>query len=334
MYKQENFKEVFNKKWDDYILQLKVHSPYHQSWLLNFHLKSNESKNSSFVFLDGDKCLAAIPLAIHKNNISFGGSPCPGPIVDSKLKESLRRKIFKEIFNTINVIMEKNNLKEYYFSRQTFQIRNSKNELTLKNFFELMSFSHDTQIYNNLIIDLSKTKKNLENDLSKYHRKNIKSSQSKLTVKVIDHSLNSKKLDNYFDEFRKLHIKSAGRETRTIESWNIMKNCVKKKNAHLFVAKNKIKNISFLFCGKFDVFSFGWTQVNDDDFEKDFMPRHFLEWSAILFYKKIGLKYYNIGERFYPNSNGNISDKQLNISYFKEKYGAEVYPKIHYTKKI
>ena len=108
----------------------------------------------------------------------------------------------------------------------------------------------------------------------------------------------------------------------------------KKKNANLFVAKYNLKNISFLFCGKHDIFAFGWSQVNDDAFEKEFMPRHYLEWSAILFYKKIGLRFYNLGERFYNNSDGEITNKQLNISYFKEKYGSAVYPKIQYIKKI
>ena len=334
MFKRDNFTKDFNKKWDDYILKLNNYSPYHRSWLLNFHLKSNKSTNSSFVFLDGKKCLAVVPLAIYKNTLSFGGRHCPSPIVNLELKESLRRKIFKEIFITIEELMKKNNLKEYYFSRQTFQNKNSNNEMTLENLFELMSFANDIHIYNNLIIDLSKSKKSLESNLSKYHRKNIKKSQNKINVEIVDHNLDDNTLNKYFSEFRELHIKSAGRETRPIETWNIMKDCIEKENANLFIAKNKIKNISFLFCGKYDVFSFGWTQVNDGDFEKDFMPRHFLEWSAILYYKKIGLRYYNLGERFHSNSDGNISEKELNISYFKEKYGSGVFPKVHYIKRL
>ena len=97
MFKRDNFTKDFNKKWDDYILKLNNYSPYHRSWLLNFHLKSNKSTNSSFVFLDGKKCLAVVPLAIYKNTLSFGGRHCPSPIVNLELKESLRRKIFKEI---------------------------------------------------------------------------------------------------------------------------------------------------------------------------------------------------------------------------------------------
>ena len=39
MVKHEYFNEDFNKRWDDCVHQLEVYSPYHQSWLLNFHLK-------------------------------------------------------------------------------------------------------------------------------------------------------------------------------------------------------------------------------------------------------------------------------------------------------
>ena len=334
MFKRENFRENFNKNWDSYIKQLKIYSPYHQSWMLNFQLKSQNSRNLSFAFLEGKRCLALIPLAIYKDELSFGGWSCPSPIVNFRLREPLRRKIFKEIFNNVNIIMKKNNLNEYYFSRQTFEKRNSNNELVLENLFELISFSDKASVYNNLVIDLSRSVQNLENNLSKYHKKNIKSSRNKLTIDIIDHKIDNKKLDYYFNEFRKLHFKSAGRETRSLESWDIMKNCIKKKNANLFVAKYNLKNISFLFCGKHDIFAFGWSQVNDDAFEKEFMPRHYLEWSAILFYKKIGLRFYNLGERFYNNSDGEITNKQLNISYFKEKYGSAVYPKIQYIKKI
>ena len=196
---------------------------------VEFQLKSQNSRNLSFAFLEGKRCLTLIPLAIYKDELSFGGWSCPSPIVNFRLREPLRRKIFKEIFNNVNIIMKKNNLNEYYFSRQTFEKRNSNNELVLENLFELISFSDKASVFNNLVIDLSRSVQNLENNLSKYHKKNIKSSRNKLTIDIIDHKIDNKKLDYYFNEFRKLHFKSAGRETRSLESWDIMKNCIKKK---------------------------------------------------------------------------------------------------------
>ena len=151
--------------------------------------------------------------------------------------------------------------------------------------FELISFSDKASVYNNLVIDLSRSVQNLENNLSKYHKKNIKFSRNKLTIDIIDHKIDNKKLDYYFNEFVNCTLNLL-EENKILESWDIMKNCIK-KNANLFVAKYNLKNISFLFCGKHDIFAFGWSQVNDDAFEKEFMPRHYLEWSAILFYKKL-----------------------------------------------
>ena len=75
--------------------------------MLNFQLKSQNSRNLSFAFLEGKRCLALIPLAIYKDELSFGGWSCPSPIVNFRLREPLRRKIFKEIFNNVNIIMKK-----------------------------------------------------------------------------------------------------------------------------------------------------------------------------------------------------------------------------------
>ena len=68
-----------------------------------------------------------------------------------------------------------------------------------------------------------------------------------------------------------------------------------KDKADLFsLSINKGTDISFLYCGKINGLLWGWTQVNDDDFEREYMPRHTLEWKVILHYKKIN-SFYELG---------------------------------------
>ena len=61
------------------------------------------------------------------------------------------------------------------------------------------------------------------------------------------------------------------------------------------------------------------------------MPRHLLEWNAIKILKQDGIKFYEIGERFYPGKSFNPSKKELTISDFKEKFGGNFYSKIYYN---
>ena len=98
--------------------------------------------------------------------------------------------------------------------------------------------------------------------------------------------------------------------------------------------KKRLKDISFLFCGIQNNFSAGWSQVNLEQYEKEYMPRHILEWQAILMLKKFGVKFYEIGERFYKTQSYNPSEKEISISDFKEKFGGIFYPKIYYEYKF
>ena len=70
------------------------------------------------------------------------------------------------------------------------------------------------------------------------------------------------------------------------------------------------------------------------DYEKLLMPRHLLEWKTLLYYKKNIVHFYEIGERYFSQKNFKPSKKLLNISNFKEKYGANKYPKVIFELKI
>jgi hypothetical protein len=103
-------------------------------------------------------------------------------------------------------------------------------------------------------------------------------------------------------------------------------------DASLFIAFIENTPISYLFCGEFELMAFGWSQVNDDAYELEYSPRHLLEWSAMMFYKKINFKYYEVGERYYGAQLFHTpSEKEISISVFKERFGGILLPKIKWT---
>ena len=55
-----------------------------------------------------------------------------------------------------------------------------------------------------------------------------------------------------------------------------------------FLSHNIAKTISFLFVGEFKNYSISWSQANVEEYEKEFTPRHLLEWNVIKFYKDLG----------------------------------------------
>jgi hypothetical protein len=109
-----------------------------------------------------------------------------------------------------------------------------------------------------------------------------------------------------------------------------MKEQLLNNEAILFVSYLNNIEISYLFCGIYEGFAWGWSQVNVDVYEKKYAPRHLLEWEAIKYFKKKKFKLYDLGERYNFSDNFSPTLKQITISDFKEKYGALMYPKASY----
>jgi hypothetical protein len=84
---------------------------------------------------------------------------------------------------------------------------------------------------------------------------------------------------------------------------------------------------SFLYCGEFRGFGFGWSQANVEEYAGERALRHLIEWSAVLSYQSRGFRYYEIGRRFYgPQLYKVPTPKELSISFFKERYGGQLWP--------
>ena len=324
-----------NKKdWDFYINSINIYSPYYSSWLIEYYVKFGNITNLSYILLDGKSCLAVVPLALSSKYLSFGETYCPSPIVNRNLKESYRRKIYKLIFEDIDTYIKNEGVEKYLFSTHPFQGLNAqKKYLDLNNYFELIKYANTTRIINTLILDLSKTKDQLTNGLSKYHKKNIKKIESKkVDFRIINKNNPQTEINEIFYNYKHEHFISAGKVTRPEETWEHMKHCLMNNKADLFFIEKDNVKISYLFCGKNKNFAFGWSQVNIDKYEKEFMPRHYLEWMAIQYYKEQKINFYELGERYYNIMKDQYSEKELSISYFKEKFGSSTYPRAYFIK--
>lgn len=334
MLKKIKFTEIEKKDWDFYVDTIDIYSPHYSSWLIEYYIKFGNIANLSYILLDGKTCLAVVPLAASLKNLSFGQTYCPSPFVNKNLKESYRRKIYKFIFEDIDIYMKNNRIEKYLFSTHPIQGLNYQKQcLDLNNYFELLKYANSTKMINTLILDLSKTKEQLNNGLSKYHRKNIRKVENKkIKFGIVDKNNSTQDVNKIFYDYKKAHLDSAGKITRPEETWEHMKNCIINDKADLFFIEKDNVKISYLFCGKNKYFAFGWSQVNIDKYEKEFMPRHYLEWMAIQYYKEKKVNFYELGERYYDIIKNEYSEKELSISYFKEKFGSGTYPKAYFVR--
>lgn len=328
------FSKVSSKLWDQEVDKMEGHIHLVRSNSINFYSAYHKIFNKSFLIEVEKKIVGIVPLAINKNLkeyiYGFNYNYCPSPVFIKGLKPSTRRKILKSIFvhiKNMNLKIKKLNLFTHpvFYSKKKFEI-NSKNQ------FELLEYTKNFSVINTLILDLKLDEEELINNMSKYHRRNISRTKSSLTFNVYDNKNNSE-LKKKFKEFKNLHFKSAGKKTRPDLTWDIMFQNIINGFGVLFSTMVEKKDISFLYCGVFKDFAWGWSQVNKEGFEKKYMPRHYLEWKAIQYFKQKSYSYYELGENYKKKGN-NFTKKEISITEFKEKYGSSNYPKSSFQLKL
>lgn len=331
------YKNVNASQWNDWVGRIDTASYYHSWAWLDFSSKfSNVKEHASFIVLDGDNPVAACPLAVIYNakddvhELSFPGAPLGVPAV-VRDGSRLRRDILDYIFNIYDSYVKKYGIKVikmlYHPLDNGFCQRKSAGSAYS---FEFLRYSMQYCVNNTAIIDLSLSEETLLANMSKYHRRNVVRGNKKgIHVKVFNKNNNEGDLKRYFDSYQKLHFSVAGGKTRPQETWDSMYQGTAKGGASLFVGFIDDIPLSYLYCGEFSSMAFGWSQANVKEYEKEYSPRHFLEWQAMLYYKGKGFNFYEIGEVFYGSQIFRLStEKETSIGVFKERYGGFLLPKI------
>jgi len=333
-----NFDIYLEKEWDS-IIENMSGSRHFFYWR---HLKYNSAftkvKNISFAIKEENKIVSIVALAINNNFkpkiFGFGNNYIPAPLFLIDINHSHKKKIYEFIFEEIFNIAKKNNIKNIKILSHPCSYQKSGPLLSSKNQFELILYGFKYIVHNTLIHALQCcTEIEMFNKCSKYHKKNIQYAKKKsMNFIIINKNTNNKFISIHFNNLKKFHFISAGRKTRSSKTWKVMEEQIYDGKSDLFCLEYNNVPVSYLYCGRYNNFVWGWTQVNLDIYEKELMPRHLIEWNAMLYYKSLGFRFYEIGERFLKQRNFKPSKKEITISDFKEKYGSDWYPKVIFEK--
>ncbi|SVE22901.1 uncharacterized protein METZ01_LOCUS475755, partial [marine metagenome] len=128
----------------------------------------------------------------------------------------------------------------------------------------------------------------------------------------------------HMDRFRQLHIREAGKETRSETTWRRQFEMVQAGEAFVVLGYNKGEFVSAgLFFHSLTNCYYGVSASRRDLFEKPMF--HALMWTAILHARTLGCRWFEVGEQYYPNhpSDHPSSTKKMGISEFKAGFGGE-----------
>jgi len=342
-FKVVKYQDVPNELWDSWVLQIKESTYLHSSMFLNFlHAMIEPENRLTFALVENeDRPVALCPFGVSRNNIggmefleaSWNGAPLGVAAQRVEIKPSLRMKTQRVVQDCYGGLLKDKGAKRCRLRLHPVSLDLLEGTKTAAlSQFALLQDGYEPHPQNTLVVDLQNDEETLLLYVSRYQKKHIKKSVRD-GLKFVEYAQTSKGLDEMFSEYQKTHFKSAGRLTRPQESFDLMLKFIKSGNARLFVVFAEETPISFLYCGEFHGFAFGWSQANVDEFEKRYSPRHLLEWGAILSYKKRGFKFYELGTIWYtPQVYKMPTHKELSKSEFKRRYGGVLMPDLEFEK--
>ncbi len=171
----------------------------------------------------------------------------------------------------------------------------------------------------NLLVDLSGGEDQLFKGFSKGHQRTIsKSTRDGQFTTILDCNSSTIDVENGFWLYKRAHEFAAGRITRPNESFQLMLDYILSGVSVLFIAKKGTRNLSFLYCDFIGEYSRQWSKANSRDLLRGEFPSHQLEFEAMKYFSKVGVKYYHFSV-IDSNSIG-TSDKLDSINMYKLRF--------------
>jgi len=175
------------------------------------------------------------------------------------------------------------------------------------------------------IIDLNRTEAEMFKQIRKSYKSLINKGRRDLDLSTYDKNNVS---DGIMEQFRKLHVAAAGRETRTKETWQIQQNMIKAGEAFAIFGKLEGELVTAaLFPLSKHYCYYGVSASNRLLFDKPLS--HAVLWEAILYAQKTGCRFFELGPIQFPGIGDPVPTlKELSISTFKHGFGGRSEPRL------
>lgn len=283
----------------------------------------------SVVIYNGGVPVGIWPLSISRkgNEIQLGswGADLLAPLlVDCKYNIEKQRKLIEKCILAIQDIADTYGVKHITCKQQLMQ--DGINIWTQKLFEHGWSCN---RISNECYLNLAGTEEQILARIRRTNRYSIQKADGLWRHKLIC-KVNStrEEIEQTFEAFRDLHIEVAGRETRSIETWNLQRDAVTNNDDFvilLFDSMDKLIGAS-LYTTTGTEGSYAVAAYDRSLFDQP--VGHISQWLAILHMKELGIKWYHVGTRFYEKDWNEPTEKEVAIGHFKEGWATNIFPRM------
>lgn len=300
-----------------------------------FHAEYTREKellieDKSFFIYDGITPLALTVLIFSKDHEtgllqgSYLSEPLPWPIISDDCTD--RDQVYEIIFDEID-----KRVKSFSISKINFVLNTNEYCEEIENeFYSILIRNNmiDKSFYSHLLEVNRDTLKNVR----KSYLKNIKKKLKEYSVKII-------KKNEYYEslalEYKNLHNEDVGKETRSIRTYEIQLEAIKKDEAFAVqVISNNNKLVGMLIIYYENNSAYDGSVAVIPEF-KELYVSHILKYHAILELINLKIKNYELGKAaISPSYNWIPSNKNYGISFFKKGWSNNKYKKVYLAEKI
>jgi hypothetical protein len=316
--------ELFNETahagtWDMLCLQSEFGWCWHSRLWKKFVVEISEKRNTtdlSFLVFDEGKAVGLCSLLvmdIERDNTlireaSYAGGALPWPCIDPGYTQPF--ELLQYIFKKAEEMSVSNNAQYIKFSCTAPGLTNKGTELIHAVMLseKYIDSSFDSSLVNPDNTDIHTIRERYKRYIGKFSKV--------ISTEVIDNDIPKEIEEAYF----LLHVKDAGKQYRSRESYHLFCNLVKEKEAFMIVAREKIteKIVGVLIVSLFKNAAFDSSVAVDPDYADQYVS-HLLKWEAIQYLKNKKIIHYELGEKKLSSKMGSpVSEKEHGITNFKE----------------
>ena len=316
------------KEWDGFCRDAGDAWFWHTTDCLEYSLNCKpeyKGRLLSFFVRDDTGIIAVCPLIMeeyghdgHKarwfSNSGIGGFGVV-PAFKADLGEKQRDRLSRAVFDHIDKLACEHGVKKALF-RFTPLLR------VKPTYNNLMKFGYFDASINTQVLDLDLSEEELNQDVRKGHRYDIKRGKKAYTIDIFDKEGIKKEV---FEQYRLLHHKAAGKVTRPRETFEMMYQWIVGGKAILCGARNdKGEYVGFSLIIVYGQGAHYASASDDPDIDVEVPVSHVIQWEAIEWLKRSGIRVYETGfQQFGAQIYDHPSKKDFDISFFKRGFGGK-----------
>jgi len=312
--------------WDAFCLANGDAWFWHTSGRLRYQTaRQKEAVPLHFFVARENKIIAICPLILQTIQTPGGTVPVfgpgndflPAPVAADVLQPSDRERTLRTVFEEIDRLAAEHGAAKASFRSLPLSPRYLAPAIAPAN--DLARFGYLDASLDTQVLDLRPDEKTIWSGFRKSYHSLIRRTEERFSYRLIDAGLVTPEI---FETYPRLHQKAAGRQTRSPETFQMMREWVETGRAFLSQALDGERVVGCDLIITYKNYAYYGSACNDPDYDVEWALGHFLQWKVMQTLKSRGVTYYELGWQYPgPPLSYAPTAEERQIAFFKRGFG-------------